>query len=95
MNRALALLALSTIALIHHILLFYILHISLYSIHRILSKVYARDVTSVSPVALALFGGRLKIYEKHGVATLEGEGETERGRERETERETEREGEEQ
>ena len=34
---------------------------------------YARDVTSVSPVALALFGGRLKIYEKHGVATLEGE----------------------
>ena len=52
---------------------------------------YARDVTSVSPVALALFGGRLKIYEKHGVATLEGEG-RQRGRERERERggETER-----
>jgi HrpA-like RNA helicase len=35
------------------------------------SKVYARDVTSVTPMALALFGGRLKIYERHGVVTIE------------------------
>ena len=33
---------------------------------------YARDVTAVSPIALALFGGRLKIYERHSVVTVEG-----------------------
>ena len=27
------------------------------------SKVYARDVTTISPVMLCLFGSRLKIYE--------------------------------
>jgi hypothetical protein len=30
------------------------------------SKVYARDVSTVTPMALALFGGKLKIYERHG-----------------------------
>ena len=35
-------------------------------------QVYARDVTAVSPIALALFGGRLKIFEKHSVVAVEG-----------------------
>ena len=35
-------------------------------------QVYARDVTAVSPIALALFGGRLKIYERHSVVAIEG-----------------------
>ena len=34
---------------------------------------YARDVTLVSPIALALFGGRLKIFDRHCVVAVEGE----------------------
>ena len=41
------------------------------SIHCIF-KVYARDVTLVSPIALALFGGRLKIFDRHCVVAVEG-----------------------
>lgn len=33
---------------------------------------YARDVTLVSPIALALFGGRLKIFDRHCVVAVEG-----------------------
>jgi len=36
------------------------------------SKVYVRDVTTVSPLMLALFGGRIKVYEKQGALTVDG-----------------------
>jgi HrpA-like RNA helicase len=35
------------------------------------SKTYARDTTTVSPFALLLFGGKLKVYQTHGVCTVD------------------------
>ena len=35
------------------------------------SKVYARDVTTVSPLAIALFGGRLKLFERQSALTVD------------------------
>ena len=35
------------------------------------SKTYVRDCTTVSPYALLLFGGSLKVYHSHGVVTVD------------------------
>jgi HrpA-like RNA helicase len=35
------------------------------------SKTYVRDCTSVSPFALLLFGGDLKVYQAHGVCSID------------------------
>lgn len=35
------------------------------------SKIYARDTTTVSPFALLLFGGTLKVYQTHGVCSVD------------------------
>lgn len=35
------------------------------------SKTYARDTTTVSPFALLLFGGTLKVYQTHGVCSVD------------------------
>eukprot|EP00957_Ditylum_brightwellii_P009525 718855-Ditylum_brightwellii.AAC.1 len=35
------------------------------------SKIYVRDCTTVSEFALLLFGGNLKVYHTHGVATVD------------------------
>ena len=36
------------------------------------SKIYARDVTTVTPAMLCLFGSRLKMYAKEGVIVIDG-----------------------
>jgi HrpA-like RNA helicase len=36
------------------------------------SKTYVRDSTTVSPLALLLFGGALKVYQIHGVCSIDG-----------------------
>ena len=35
------------------------------------SKVYIRDVTAVSKIAILLFGGDLKVYQTHGVVAVD------------------------
>ena len=36
------------------------------------SKTYVRDCTTVSPFALLLFGGTLKVYQTHGICSIDG-----------------------
>jgi hypothetical protein len=36
------------------------------------SKTYVRDLTPVSPLALLLFGGKLDVYQTHGICTVDG-----------------------
>jgi ATP-dependent RNA helicase DHX36 len=36
------------------------------------SKTYVRDCTTVSPLALLLFGGALEVYQSHGVCSIDG-----------------------
>ena len=36
------------------------------------SKTYARDATTVSPFAMLLFGGSLKVYHAHGIVSVDG-----------------------
>ncbi|KAG7344957.1 ATP-dependent helicase HrpA [Nitzschia inconspicua] len=36
------------------------------------SKTYVRDCTTISPLALLLFGGALEVYQSHGVCSVDG-----------------------
>jgi HrpA-like RNA helicase len=36
------------------------------------SKTYVRDCTTVSPLALLLFGGKLDVYQTHGICSIDG-----------------------
>ena len=36
------------------------------------SKTYVRDCTTVSPLAILLFGGKLEVFQTHGVCSIDG-----------------------